>query len=641
MNRLLLSAGVGIAFLAAAAFRWLTLAEFPNDHFDHVALAQQLRLGALPVRDFTDEGLPLTYAVSALAWTILKTPFLAEGVVVTLGFALAAALSFRTAAIASHSLIAAGIAAAAQIALYPRTYSYPKLLVQAVAVAVAWWAAERYARKSVPSASHGSEWRVMAALAAATALGYYFRHDHALYLGLATVVLLVVASSRAGLPAITRSLFLYGALTVAFVLPHLIYVQWAAGIPTYFAISREYVKAEAGGGAYHLPVPYLDVKAGLSLRPEAPTVNVRWAPSVDDRSRSALEQRYRMDSVAHDEGATWRYRIRDTSPGNLQAIRSDPNVEDTHGFDRLEKTDAGGWLSRIQPGPGWRVRENSLAVLFWTCWLLPFAAITMLVVRRGQIPTSEAAAAAMLTTLALCSNVGFLRSPLEIRLPDVAVPQTILGAWIGATVWRWPRAGLTRVLFRGAVAVVTVNVLIAIVLLSQAGQLLRASGLLRGVDGVVTRSREVTTHLRDDRPGPVPSNPSAVLLPFFDYLRQCTDPQDRLLYAWYSPEVYLVADRGFAGDHRKLFAPFHASSWEQARTIARLKQQHVPVIVIPRQRRQSFEAGYPDLWQYLQSRYVPMATIPPDDPDGFEILRDSSWTSDRHYRNTTWPCPVA
>jgi hypothetical protein len=287
------------------------------------------------------------------------------------------------------------------------------------------------------------------------------------------------------------------------------------------------------------------------------------------------------------------------------------------------------------------VRENSLAVLFWTCWLLPLAAIAMLVVGRGQIPTPDAAAAAMLTTLALCSNVGFLRSPLEIRLPDVAVPQTILGAWVGATVWRWPAAGLRRVLYRVAVAAATVKVLIAIVLLSQTGQLLRTSGLLSGIGGVVTRSREITTHLRDDRPGPVPSNPSAVLLPFFDYLRQCTDPQDRLLYAWYSPEVYLVADRGFAGDHRKLFAPFHASSWEQARTIARLKEQHVPFMVIPRQRRQSFEAGYTDLWLYLQSRYIPIATMPPDDPDGFEILRDSSWTSDRHYRDTSWPCPAA
>ena len=61
VSRPLLLAGIALAFLIAAAFRWLTLTEFLNDHFDHVALAQQLRLGAVPLRDFVDEGMPLMY----------------------------------------------------------------------------------------------------------------------------------------------------------------------------------------------------------------------------------------------------------------------------------------------------------------------------------------------------------------------------------------------------------------------------------------------------------------------------------------------------------------------------------------------------------------------------------------------------
>jgi hypothetical protein len=405
-SNLLVLGGMLAAFLLAAAFRWLTLAEFPNDHFDHVALAQQLRLGALPVRDFTDEGLPLTYIVSALAWTFVKTPFLAEGIVVVIGFALTAALSFLTAARASHSLAAAAFATAAQVALYPRTYSYPKLLVQAIAVAVAWWAVERLTNRRI------------AALSAATALGYYFRHDHALYLGLAMIALLVAANWRTGWSIVARSITLYAALLAAFVLPHLAYVQWAAGVPTYFAISREYIRAEAGGGAYRLPVPYVDVRAGLWLRADTPVVNVRWTPGVDDRSRTDLERRYQMEVVAQDEGTTWRYHMRDASPANLRALRADSHVEDTHGFERLEaERGSRGWLTSIRPGPGWRVRDNSLAVLFWLCWFLPALAVVMLVARRDQIPAAEAAGVVMLVVLALGSNVGFLRSPLEIRLP--------------------------------------------------------------------------------------------------------------------------------------------------------------------------------------------------------------------------------
>jgi hypothetical protein len=618
---------MGVAFLVAAAFRWLTLEQFPNDHFDHVALAQQLRLGALPVRDFTDEGFPLTYAVSAAAWELLKTPFLAEAIVVVLGFAFAAAISFGAAARASGSLTAAAIAVAAQIALYPRTYSYPKLLVQAVAVAVAWWAVERLTSRRV------------AALAAATALGYYFRHDHAVYLGLAAVAMLIAANWHIGLSAIWRSMALYAGVVGAFVLPHLAYVQWAAGIPTYFAISREYARAEAVGGPYRLPVPYLDVQAGLWLRPESPTVNVRWVAGIDDRSRTSLERQYQMEVVEHDEGATWRYRIRDTSPANLRALRVDPRVDDTHGFERLESAgNALDSLTSIRPGPGWRVRDNSLAALFWLCWILPLLAFAILRIGRRQIPRSEAAGVVMLAVLALGANFGFLRPPLDVRLPDVAVPHTVLTAWIAAVVWRWRAPRRPRLLNRGVVVIATAKALTAIALFSHTGQLLQASGLFNGVDGTMKQWRSVTTHLRDNTPGPVQHNPSGLLLPFFEYLRACTDRDDRLLYAWYSPDVYVVADRGFAGDHRKFLAPFHAAPWEQARTIARLRQQSVPFVIVPAARRRAFETGYPEVWTYLKNRYVPMARLLPDDPAGFEILRESSWTSDRVYGTTTWPC---
>ena len=75
MRRLPLILGTALAAVLTFAFRWLNQTEFVNDHFDHVALALQLRLGDLPVRDFVDEGMPLMYAVSAVAWERLKSPF--------------------------------------------------------------------------------------------------------------------------------------------------------------------------------------------------------------------------------------------------------------------------------------------------------------------------------------------------------------------------------------------------------------------------------------------------------------------------------------------------------------------------------------------------------------------------------------
>ena len=624
VSRPLLLAGMALTFLAAAAFRWLTLSEFLNDHFDHVALAQQLRLGALPLRDFVDEGMPLMYLVSAAAWSLIKTPFLAEAVIVALAFAITAALSFRSAALVSQSILAAAIASVAQVAVYPRTYSYPKLLVQAIAIAVAWWAVKHLTVRRI------------AGLSAATAVGYYFRHDHALYLGVATVTLLAVAQWRSGLPTVARSIALYAGFAAVFVLPHLVYVQWAVGVPTYLAIVRQYVSSESTSAPYQLPVPYVDVNAGLVLQRDVPIVNVRWTPAVDDRSRAALEQRYHLDPVEH-EGTTWRYRIRDTSATNVNALRADVAVEDTHNFDQLERVR--GWrhaLASLQLGPGWRARENSLAILFWLSWLLPIAAAAMAIARGHEIPAPEMAAIAMLVALALCTDIVFLRSPLDVRLPDLAVSHTVLAAWIGATVWRLPVQRPGRFLCRAFVAVATATAIIAIALFAQAGQKLTAMGLKDGPSGVMRRWHDVATLMRDDKPGPVPSNPSAVLLPFIEYVRACTSPQDRLLYTWYSPEFYVVADRGFAGDHRRIYR--RLTGWEQARTLARLQQERVPFVIIPIPRRQWLQQNTPDIWRYIQSHYVPMAMIPPDDAEGFQILRESAWAWTSVYPQTDWPC---
>jgi hypothetical protein len=478
--------------------------------------------------------------------------------------------------------------------------------------------------------------RRIAALSAATAVGYYFRHDHALYLGAATVTLLVVAQWRSGLPAMARSVALYAGFSAAFVLPHLIYVQWAVGLPTNQAIARQYVTSESSSAPYKLPAAYVDLQAGLWLQPDIPIVNVRWTPAVDDRARTTLEQRYRMEPVEH-EGTTWRYRLRDTSATNLSALRADPAVEDTHGFDQLERVR--GWrhfLTSVRPGPGWRARDNSLAVLFWLSWLLPIAAAAMAIARRRVTPTPEAASIAMLAALAICTDIVFLRSPLDVRLPDLAVSHTVLAAWIGATLWRWPAQTPGRFLCRAFVAIATAQAIIAIALFAQTGQKLTTTGIMNGPIGVTQRWHDVATLMRDNKPGPVPSNPSAVLLPFIEYVRACTSPQDRLLYTWYSPEFYVVADRGFAGDHRRIYR--RLSAWEQARTLARLQEERVPFVIIPIPRRQWLQQNNPDIWRYIQSHYVPMATIPPDDAGGFQILRESAWTGTSVYPQTDWPC---
>ena len=53
------------AFAATLGWRFVTFTGFTNDHYVHLALAQQLLMGERPVRDFIDSGWPLTYLLSA------------------------------------------------------------------------------------------------------------------------------------------------------------------------------------------------------------------------------------------------------------------------------------------------------------------------------------------------------------------------------------------------------------------------------------------------------------------------------------------------------------------------------------------------------------------------------------------------
>ena len=49
------------ACLLTAAWRVLTFSGFQNDHYVHLARAQQVILGELPIRDFVDPGMPAMY----------------------------------------------------------------------------------------------------------------------------------------------------------------------------------------------------------------------------------------------------------------------------------------------------------------------------------------------------------------------------------------------------------------------------------------------------------------------------------------------------------------------------------------------------------------------------------------------------
>ncbi len=76
---------------------------------------------------------------------------------------------------------------------------------------------------------------------------------------------------------------------------------------------------------------------------------------------------------------------------------------------------------------------------------------------------------------------------------------------------------------------------------------------------------------RDDTPD---------LITLARYVNACTAPGDRVLVQAYLPQVLALAQRAFAGGHADLRPGFFATEEAQRLTLARLKAQSVPIILL-------------------------------------------------------------
>jgi hypothetical protein len=215
----------------AFGFRLLTLRGLSNDHYMHLAWAQQLLFGQLPGRDFVDPGMPLMYTLSAIVQHLSPGPF-SEGVLTCGLLAIAASATFLVVTELTAS-IAFGVAAALfEIAVEPRLYSYPKILVPAVALLLM----QHYLR-------HPSRLRLVG-LAAWTGIAVLFRHDLGVYAaaGIGTALLVAHATHwrEAG-----RVLAEYAVALVALMSPYVLFVLWSEGVGEHLHEAIEFAKGEA------------------------------------------------------------------------------------------------------------------------------------------------------------------------------------------------------------------------------------------------------------------------------------------------------------------------------------------------------------------------------------------------------------
>jgi hypothetical protein len=229
-----------VVFAITWAFRWLTI-DFANDHFVHLSRARQILLGELPVRDFFDPGLPLHYYASAAALAVFGQTLLGEALLTITLVALGVALTFYLAAHSSRSVVVGVLAAVVAIAVFPRLYNYPKIFLYPLALVCLW----RYAAGRTTGA--------LVALAGVTVLALLFRFDHGLYIGLSSVVVVVLANLER-IRTVPAVLIRFAAIAALLLLPFVLFVLITADVRPYLSDAISKGSSVAGARFLFLPV---------------------------------------------------------------------------------------------------------------------------------------------------------------------------------------------------------------------------------------------------------------------------------------------------------------------------------------------------------------------------------------------------
>ena len=635
--------GVLIATLAAL-YRIALGSSLTNDDFSHLTLSRQLLGGDLPVRDFVESGITLTYGVSAAAQMLFGHRLLAEAIVVAIAFFVSTYAVFALVRTLTGSTVAAALAALLLPLAGPRGYSYPKIVVYAVAAAL-WWS---YARKPSRLAA--------GALGAWAALAFLWRPDHGVYVA-AGVVFAMVGTHGFRLQTLTRTA-LSGATAVAMVLPFFLFVASIQSVPSYvrdgFGEART-IHTEMDSHAWpRWPINHLADVAHFAPASEfAPIVTVRWPEGTTPDLQRAVFARHHLTAIERDGDRATLVRLADSSTKAILTLINDPAISDTAGIDRSSASiPLSLWppWERLRFRYGWlRLRVFSAlddlnhageaaATLFY---LLPSFALLLAaapVRRRLAVPVTAT------TVIAFCGfaavvNAGILRTPYGLRAADgIVMPAILLGCLIGVVLnVAAGGARLRRVALAAAVALVMLFLMTAMATVGQFGERISWVGgewraaLTRGAWPDMVRRLVASPPLRywDD------ATNQTVSIRFAQYANACVPPSERVAVLWYAPEIYYYSNRLMAIRHL-VFSPGLASPDEQHRTSEKFNRSAPPVVFAGALMSTITRPVFPELIADVDRDYVQAGSL--DDDEGYLLFVRRDRTATGTWGPRAWPC---
>jgi hypothetical protein len=635
---------LGVALALVAGLLQAAIAAHPtNDDFQHLVLAQQLRAGDWPIRDFYDTGLGLMYVLSAALQSLVGEALLAEAVIVAVAMAVSTYLVFRLVLMVTQSTTAATLAALVLVVAGPRGYSYPKFITYAVA-ATLWWA---YVQ--TPSR------RRALALGAWTAVAFYWRPDHGVYVAIASALAFVTAHGLRP-PAVMRSLE-SGALALALIVPFLIY-SIAVGGTDYVRSGVVLATAQHTELDSHTWPKWPIREAGDVFRREseseyAPVVGLRWTEGSSPDDRQQLLTRYDLQLVS-TEGRSAQVRLSQSALERLRFLINEPIVEDTAGIERGSSTvSADTWspLSRQRFEHSWlRFRVlagvdeqeqagEAVGALFYLMPGLLLAGLVLL--PRSTLPDAPRGALLAFAVFGIVANAGLMRSPYYVRAVDGAVLSAILFGFCVAVLLRLAAdRGIAR---RAAlILVLAVFSLLVIKSVAVAGEFGNRVSLLAGEWRSPSRAgRAWLTVARDLLADPPISQwegrSQPVSIQLARYVRACVPQSERVLVLWFAPEIYYYADRLMAGRHLVFVQGYQDLALEQQLSLAKV-ERYAPPIALANGALDGFTHDvYPRVVDYVRREYDVGGSLENDGERYMVFVRRDrpaiSW-----YGESKWPC---
>ncbi|HEY1307155.1 MAG TPA: hypothetical protein VGF24_26550 [Vicinamibacterales bacterium] len=285
--------------------------------------------------------------------------------------------------------------------------------------------------------------------------------------------------------------------------------------------------------------------------------------------------------------------------------------------------------------------------LFYLFETIPFACLAIVLFKSLRGPhrwSAESAAVAAVSVMAIAMNLGFIRTPLAARLPDAVVPAAVLGSWLLGHVWA-RRVSWSRL--EWAIPIVVLIVFIssawAVVVVADVRNELNTAGILNRRGAMRDRIAELRVRLSKPMPegNHIPSRNSEALMPFYAYVDRCSAPTDRLVMTGLSPDVFVLANRGFAGGQMAFRPSFYTSPTDQQRALTRLRAQSVPFVIVALDEEADFLRTMPAIASYFGEHYDKLALVPVPDTRGLQLYVERGRHPAGIDEATGWPCFVA